>query len=70
MKEFGYKILIDARLYGLEKLVNQHLEKGWTLVGGVAVTNTEYVQAVFKEDTSTGEDDARPESQRRSQENR
>jgi len=54
MKYKDYKVLSMVTDAGLEYLINKHLKKGYTLVGGISVQTvgdyqiTTYYQAVAK----------------------
>lgn len=48
-----YKILRSGELKGLEKKVNEHLQKGWILAGGISVCGG-YAHAHFHQAITKG----------------
>lgn len=42
-----YKILENRTIDVLEIYVNQYLQDGWQVAGGVSYANNQYVQALF-----------------------
>ncbi len=50
-----YKVLMSQDLTALQKQVNQALDDGWDLAGGIAASGISYMQAVRKPKPREGE---------------
>jgi uncharacterized protein DUF1737 len=46
-REIEYRILESTNRIGLEAMVNQHIEDGWDLAGGVSVSACETLEFRF-----------------------